>query len=111
MSARVFRIREAVDEDSAIVAQFNVDMALETEGLTLDLALATEGVRNLVKQPKLGKYLVSEEISQDKCGNEVGTPAACTMYTLELSSRLGGLIYMIQSVFVVKDFRKMGAFR
>ena len=86
-------------------------MAYETEGKTIQVDTITEGIRNLILQPNLGTYYVCEEITQDDAGNEVRTPVGCTMITYELSARLGGLIYMIQSVFVKKEYRKLGVFR
>ena len=38
-------------------------------------------------------------------------PIGSIMYTLEMSFALGGLIYWIQSVYVVAEARKKGAFR
>ncbi|CAI2382017.1 unnamed protein product [Moneuplotes crassus] len=97
-------------EHSEILATFNAKMALETENITLDVKLTTEAIHRLLSdQPDsdserpYGFYLVA--VTDDQ------TPVGCMMLTYEVNPTVGGLIYMIQSVFVEKDFRKMGIFR
>ena len=78
-------------------------MALETEGKILDINRVTSGAKNLILTPKYGQYYIA--VTDD------GTPIGCTMFTCEMNARLGGVVCMIQSVFVVKEWRNKGVFR
>ena len=99
----MFKVRKCVEEDASVLGQFNADMAFETEGKKLDLARVTEGARSLILKPKLGQYYIA--VAEDE------TPLGCTMVTYEMNARLGGIVCMIQSVFVVKEWRNKGVFR
>ena len=78
-------------------------MAKETEGKDLNPELVRPGVRNCILNAAYGKYCVAETTD----GKVVGG----LLITFEMSPRLGGMIYWIQSVYVLPDYRGNGAFR
>ncbi|MEM7196105.1 MAG: GNAT family N-acetyltransferase [Pseudomonadota bacterium] len=96
------KIRGADHGDSAALAQFNIDMAWETEGIKLERDTISEGVKNLIARPDRGFYLVAE--SEQKI-------VASLMVTHEWSDWRNGLFWWIQSVYVVPDFRQQGLYR
>jgi len=98
-----FKVRLAVESDSNLLADFNIWMAKETEEKDLNPDLVGPGVRNLILQPAYGKYCVA----MDSTGKVVGG----LLITLEMSPQLGGLVYWIQSAYVLPECRGKGAFR
>ena len=89
-------IRTAELDDVATIAGFNAAMALETEGLTLDLEVLTPGVRGLIEKPEYGYYLVVEDNFE-----VVGQ----TLVTYEWSDWRNGPFHWIQSVYVAPSHR------
>ena len=70
------------------------------------------GVQSLLGRPKFGQYFLAEvEVKDTETGETKWTPVGTTMITFEMQPRIGGLIYMIQSVYVDKEYRKIGVFR
>lgn len=53
-------IRQAAAEDAEAIAQFNINMAWETEEKKLDREIITSGVYSLMKSPEYGFYIVAE---------------------------------------------------
>src|SRR4051794_27013294 len=53
-------IRNAISHDAAVITDFNIRLALESEDLQLDLSTVTQGVATLLKDPSKGIYLVAE---------------------------------------------------
>jgi ribosomal protein S18 acetylase RimI-like enzyme len=96
------RIREATLADAPVIADFNMQLALESERLTLDAACVREGVAAMLKDPSKGVYFVAET------GCAV---VAQTMITYEWSDWRNGNIWWIQSVYVKPEFRRAGIFR
>jgi len=94
-------IREATLTDSIKIIEFNKLMAFETENLILADDKITQGVISVLENPELGFYLVAE-----LNGNVVGS----LMITYEWSDWRNGLLWWIQSVYVVKEFRRKGIF-
>ena len=95
-------VRPARPEDAATIADFNVRLALESEGLALDPPTARAGVEALLGDPSKGVYLVVEI-----GGRLVGQ----LMLTVEWSDWRNGPIYWLQSVYVAADARGSGVFR
>jgi len=95
-------IRPAQPEDLATIADFNVRLAQESEGLPLDPATVHSGVEALLLDPSKGVYVVAES-----GGRLVGQ----LMLTIEWSDWRNGPIYWLQSVYVVADVRGSGVFR
>jgi GNAT superfamily N-acetyltransferase len=77
-------------------------MALETEGLALDRAVLTEGVRALLERRVPGRYFVID--------GDAGV-AAQLMITYEWSDWRNGDVWWIQSVYVPPKERKKGLYR
>jgi ribosomal protein S18 acetylase RimI-like enzyme len=96
------KIREAIPADAAIIAQFNIAMARETENRELDPARIIPGVQGLLAQRSRGVYYVAE--SQ---GRVVGQ----LLITYEWSDWRNGDFWWIQSVYVAADFRGQGVFK
>jgi GNAT superfamily N-acetyltransferase len=97
-----FAIRSATPADHAVVTQFNLLLALETERLVLDQSVVSEGVRAILGDAAKGLYFVAETNAQ-----VVGQ----VMITYEWSDWRNGNIWWLQSVYVRQDQRARGAFR
>lgn len=95
-------IRRAGIEDAKALSQFNQNMALETEGITLIPEIIDAGVKTMIENPQMGFYLVAEED---------GIIAAALMVTTEWSDWRNGLFWWIQSVYVLPEFRRRGLYR
>ena len=95
-------IREARPSDCAIIAGYNVRLAWETEEHRLDLEVLMAGVESLLTDPGKGRYFVVE--------NESGEIIGQTMFTFEWSDWRNGMIWWLQSVYVVESARKQGVF-
>jgi GNAT superfamily N-acetyltransferase len=96
------RIRQAGLADTSVIADFNVRLADESEGLLLEPACVQAGVEAVLKDPAKGIYYVAE-IN--------GTVAGQTMITYEWSDWRNGNLWWIQSVYVKPEFRGQGVFR
>lgn len=97
-----FIVRPARPNDSPTIVEFNRRLALETENLSLEPAVLTEGVRKALADANRGRYFVADE------GNEV---IGQIMITYEWSDWRNGWIWWIQSVYVRADRRRSGVFR
>ena len=107
MDSIQIKVRKCLPEDAPIVADFNARMALETENKKLAVDLVTRGAKNFINRPNLGTYYMAEVHQAD--GSVIN--AGCTMITYEMNPRYGGIVYMIQSVFVIPEFRGKKVFR
>jgi len=96
------KIRRAAPADAPVIADFNLRLAQETEGLRLDPARVHAGVAALLKDPAKGVYFVAEVN---------GVVAGQTMITYEWSDWRNGNLWWIQSVYVKQEFRAQGVFR
>ncbi len=94
-------IRHATIDDVDIIAEYNIAMALETEGISLDLGRVTHGVRAVLHDPSKGFYVVGEIESR-----VVGQ----MMVTFEWSDWRNGVFWWIQSVYVHPDHRRLSMF-
>jgi ribosomal protein S18 acetylase RimI-like enzyme len=95
-------IREAIPPDIPSIIDFQFKMALETEGITLDIATLSTGVNKLFRNPHRGKYYVAET------PDEI---VGCLMTTFEWSDWRDGNILWIQSVYILEDFRGRGVYK
>jgi ribosomal protein S18 acetylase RimI-like enzyme len=95
-------VREAAFEDARIIASFQLAMALETEQLMLDPDVVDKGVRAVFDDPGKGKYYVTE-INGEVIGS--------LMTTFEWSDWRNGTVLWIQSVYILPQFRRKGAYR
>ena len=94
-------IRVAEERDAETVARFNTAMALETESRELDRETALAGVKNLLKNPQHGFYLIAER---------AGETAGSLMITGEWSDWRNGIFWWIQSVYIRPEFRRQGIY-
>ena len=60
MNKHTISIRQGTIDDAGLIAQFNINMARETEGMDLDPEVISAGVKTLIQNPELGFYLVAE---------------------------------------------------
>ena len=88
--------------DKSQIAQFQIEMALETENLALDKDVVDLGVQAIFDDSSKGSYFVAEAK-----GKVVGS----LLTTYEWSDWRNGQVIWIQSVFVKKPYRGQGAFR
>lgn len=96
-----FVIRAATVDDLETLADFNVRLAEETEGTSLDRETVRRGVRTLLSDGTRGSYLVA------CAGGIIGQ----MMHTREWSDWRNGDIWWVQSVYVHPDYRRQGVFR
>ena len=95
-------IRTAIAADAVFIAQNNVTMAFETEGLLLNIDTCLKGVSGAISDAAKGLYLVAE-LEGELAGN--------LMITKEWSDWRNSWIYWLQSVFVLPAFRGKGVFK
>lgn len=96
MQTNTVTYREAHVDDRLSIIDFQVAMALETEGVALDRPTVTRGVEAVFRDPSKGRYYVG--VSGDKV-------VASLLITYEWSDWRDGLVWWIQSVYVVPDAR------
>ncbi len=95
-------IRKASESDADSIIQFNIAMAKETEGKILHRHDIEPGVLGLFKKPEYGFYIVAVA-----GGRVVGS----LMVTFEWSDWRNGVIWWIQSVYVIPECRRNGIYR
>jgi GNAT superfamily N-acetyltransferase len=95
-------IRPSRPEDAAAIVDFQIRMAIETEGLELDRSTVTRGVQAVFDDPAKGQYWVAES-----AGRVVGS----LLTTYEWSDWRNGTVLWIQSVYVPLDLRRSGVYR
>jgi GNAT superfamily N-acetyltransferase len=95
-------IRQAAPGDAEVLAQFNVELAKESENLVLDPARVKAGVEALLRDPAKGTYFVAEE---------GGAVVGQLLITHEWSDWRNGDFWWLQSVYVRSDFRRRGVFQ
>lgn len=95
-------IRPAVPDDWETIAEFNIRLAHETEGKTLDPATIQAGVRALLADQRHGRYFVA--CLGDRIIGQM-------MHTREWSDWRNGEIWWLQSVYVHPNHRRKGVFR
>jgi GNAT superfamily N-acetyltransferase len=96
------QIRTATEGDVPLIAQYNANIAWETEQRKLDLPRVREGVKALLLDPAKGTYYVAETNGQI---------AGQVLITYEWSDWRNGNFWWIQSVYVAEQFRGKGIFR
>lgn len=86
----------------SLIVDFQIKMALETEGLNLDLVTVTKGVEAVFNDIHKGQYFVCEKD---------GKIIASLLTLFEWSDWRNGQVLWIHSVFVDSDFRNQGVFK
>ena len=95
------RYREGVPSDADAIIDFQIAMARETEDFDLVREITTRGVHAVFADPSLGRYFVAESD---------GRTIASLMITYEWSDWRNGVVWWIQSVYVVPEHRKKGVY-
>lgn len=85
------------------MADMQVAMALETEGVVLERERVREGVRGLIRRKDMGLYVVARDEDKDVVG-------MCGV-TYEWSDWRNGVFWWIQSVYVKPRWRRQGVFQ
>ena len=102
-------VRPATIGDRDLIVLFNQGLAIETEGLALDVPTLQEGVDNLLRDPSLGRYFIAE---RPKAGEPTGKQGiGQAMVTFEWSDWRNGPIWWIQSVYITRECRRQGVYR
>ncbi|HNX44034.1 MAG TPA: GNAT family N-acetyltransferase [Bacteroidales bacterium] len=96
------KIRKAMPHHFEVIALFQVEMALETEGLVLDPQIVENGVKAILADSSKGCYYIAEID---------GKITASLLITYEWSDWRNATVYWLQSVYVVKEFRQQGIFK
>lgn len=95
-------IEKGVLADAMIIAGFQLDMALESEGTQLDADTVLKGVSAGLSDPSKGLYFLAKTSD--------GTIAGSLFLTKEWSDWNNCSYWWIQSVYVRPDYRRMGVF-
>jgi GNAT superfamily N-acetyltransferase len=95
-------IREASAADLDFVVRAQLAMAAESEGLALDLATVTAGVRGVLERPDRGFYLIAELD---------GRASGCMLVLSEWSDWRNREVWWLHSVYVAPEARRAGLFR
>ena len=94
--------RTANFDDIPSIVHFQLAMARETESLELDPQVCSRGVRAVFDHPERGIYYV---------GEINGIVVASLLITYEWSDWRNGVVWWIQSVYVLPAFRRQGVYR
>jgi len=95
-------VRQARTSDAAVISDFNIRMAQETENRRLNPPRVRRGVTALLKDGAKGTYFLA---------GEKGVIAGQLSITYEWSDWRNGNFWWIQSVYVAPEFRQRGVFR
>jgi GNAT superfamily N-acetyltransferase len=95
-------VRKAIITDKAIIVNFQLLMAKETENIELDSEVLEKGVQTVFDNPALGQYFVTENN---------GVVIACLMTTFEWSDWRNSTVWWLQSVYVLPEYRRKGIFK
>ncbi len=111
------QVRKAVRPDAKSIAHFQILMAMETEGKTLDDSIVLTAVEAVFDDPQKGFYFVAEMEGSEMEGSDVEGPdserqvIASLLITYEWSDWRKSNIWYIQSVFVKSEHRGQGVFK
>ncbi|HYN85975.1 MAG TPA: GNAT family N-acetyltransferase [Pyrinomonadaceae bacterium] len=106
MRDTLYTARPATRDDAAVIVEFNLAMARETESLELSPATLAAGVRNLFDNPQFGFYVVAE--TRGDAGPV--EPAGSLLITYEWSDWRDGIFWWVQSVYVRDGHRRRGVY-
>lgn len=95
-------IRKSQPADIPTIVDFQKLLALESENVQLDGTLVTRGIQAMFDDPSKGIYFVAEVD---------GELAGCHSITYEWSDWRNGMVWWLQSVYVVDKHRKNGVFK
>jgi GNAT superfamily N-acetyltransferase len=95
-------IRSGCREEVELIADFQIRMARETEGMALDRETVLCGVSAVFEDPSKGQYWVAE--------TETG-PVGVLLTVPEWSDWRNGTVLWIHSLYVLPEWRSKGVFR
>jgi ribosomal protein S18 acetylase RimI-like enzyme len=95
-------IRNANREDASNILEFQLRLARETEDVSLDKLVVSQGIKAIFDDPGKGAYYVAEWN-----GQVVG----CFLITFEWSEWRNGNVWWMQSVYVDMLHRRRGIFK
>jgi GNAT superfamily N-acetyltransferase len=101
-SIAMHQVRRATEADHEFVVRAQLAMALESEGLALDLATVQAGVRGVLDHPERGFYLIAEAS---------GVACGCMLVLSEWSDWRSREVWWLHSVYVAPERRREGLFR
>lgn len=96
-----YTVVQGAAPDIESIVQFQVDMAMESEGTALDRERVRRGVAAVMDDASKGTYLVAKTE-----GRAIGS----LMLTREWSDWNGEWYWWIQSVYVVPEYRRQGVY-
>ena len=99
-------LRRGCLDDARTLAEFNRNLAKETEGLALDAKVVLNGVTAVLENSALGFYLLAEVVTPTRY--EV---VASLLVTREWSDWRDGEWWWLQSVYVAHQWRRRGLYR
>ncbi|NCC73226.1 MAG: N-acetyltransferase [Sphingobacteriia bacterium] len=94
-------VRPAKAAEWEIIATFQVKMALETENVKLEESVINSGVVAVFSNPVFGRYYVAVT------GKEI---IASLLVTYEWSDWRNSMVWWLQSVYVLPEYRRKGVF-
>lgn len=94
-------VRRAASDDAGAIAEFQLAMATETQGLSLAPKVVQAGVKAVFEDPSKGEYWVAK--LNDKT-------VACLLTVPEWSDWRNAAVTWIHSVYVVPEARRQGVF-
>jgi GNAT superfamily N-acetyltransferase len=94
-------VRPAMLGDALLIADFQIQMALETEAIRLDPLVVGAGVREVFRDERKGRYFVAEH---------QGLVVGCLLTIPEWSDWRNGTVLWIHSVYVRPAARRLGVF-
>jgi hypothetical protein len=95
------KIREASLSDIKTLADFQLKLALESEGITLNKNVVIDGLTALLNDRSKGVYYLALDEE---------TPVGCHLITYEWSDWRNGMVWWLQSVYVVETYRNKKVF-
>lgn len=95
-------IRTANKSEKAVIVDFQLKMARETEDLALNIELVDPGVDAVLSDSHKGQYYVAEKD---------GKIVASLLTTYEWSDWRNGTVLWIQSVYVLPEYRGKGIYK
>ena len=101
-SAENIGVRRALQIDAEHISDFNIAMALETEGKPLDSETVRGGVWAVLSRNDLGFYVVAEH--RDETVGQL-------LITYEWSDWRNAFFWWIQSVYVAPEYRHQGVYK
>lgn len=96
------QVRAARPSDAATIAEFQLRMAAESEGLALDRETVDQGIQAVFNDPSKGRYWVAEA---------EGRVVGCLLAVPEWSDWRNATVLWIHSLYVVPEARRRGVFR